>query len=67
VVEAAAALCRDIHESFRFDAGFSDVSTPLHRVLAARRGIPLTLALIYIAGGMQSREESASRQKGNTT
>lgn len=24
------------------------------------------LALIYIAGGMQSREESASRQKGNT-
>jgi len=25
------------------------------------------LALIYIAGGMQSREESNSRQKGNTT
>ena len=25
------------------------------------------LALIYIAGGMQSREESASRQKGNAT
>lgn len=39
VAEAAAAMCRDIHESFRFDAGFSDVSTPLHRVLAARRGV----------------------------
>jgi len=39
IVEAAQALCTDIHATFKFDAGFSDVSTPLHRVLAARRGV----------------------------
>ncbi len=39
IVESAAALCTDIHESFEFDPGFSDLSTPLHRVLAARRGV----------------------------
>lgn len=37
--EATRALCLDIDQSFRFDAGFSDVSTPLRRVLAARRGV----------------------------
>lgn len=39
IIEATRALCLDIDESFRFDAGFSDVSTPLTRVLAARRGV----------------------------
>ncbi len=39
IVDAAESLCRDIFESFEFDAGFSDVSTPLTRVLAARRGV----------------------------
>ena len=39
IVEATRALCLDIDGSFRFDAGFSDVSTPLRRVLAARRGV----------------------------
>jgi transglutaminase-like putative cysteine protease len=39
IVAAADALCHDIFESFQFDAGFSDVSTPLTRVLAARRGV----------------------------
>ena len=39
IVEAAGALCLDIDRSFEFDAGFSDVSTPLARVLAARRGV----------------------------
>ena len=39
IVDAARALCVDIEASFRFDAGFSDVSTPLRRVLAARRGV----------------------------
>jgi transglutaminase-like putative cysteine protease len=39
IVAAADALCRDIHTTFQFDAGFSDVSTPLRRVLAARRGV----------------------------
>lgn len=39
IASATRALCLDIDESFRFDAGFSDVSTPLRRVLAARRGV----------------------------
>jgi transglutaminase-like putative cysteine protease len=39
IVDASRALCLDIDETFRFDAGFSDVSTPLRRVLAARRGV----------------------------
>ena len=39
IVEATQAMCTDIFEGFRFDAGFSDVSTPLARVLAARRGV----------------------------
>jgi transglutaminase-like putative cysteine protease len=39
ITDATRALCLDIDESFRFDAGFSDVSTPLRRVLAARRGV----------------------------
>jgi transglutaminase-like putative cysteine protease len=39
IVVAADSLCRDIFESFQFDAGFSGVSTPLTRVLAARRGV----------------------------
>ncbi len=39
IADATRALCLDIDGSFRFDAGFSDVSTPLRRVLAARRGV----------------------------
>ena len=39
IVDAAEALCLDIFGSFQFDAGFSDLSTPLTRVLAARRGV----------------------------
>lgn len=39
IVDGAAALCRDIFDSYEFDAGFSDLSTPLTRVLAARRGV----------------------------
>jgi transglutaminase-like putative cysteine protease len=39
IVEAASALCLDIDATFEFDPGFSDVSTPLTRVLAARRGV----------------------------
>jgi transglutaminase-like putative cysteine protease len=39
IVDATRALCLDIDETFRYDAGFSDVSTPLRRVLAARRGV----------------------------
>jgi transglutaminase-like putative cysteine protease len=39
VVEAVSGLCHRIFESFQFDPSFSDVSTPLDAVLAARRGV----------------------------
>ena len=39
IVAAAADLCRQIAAGFEFDSGFSNVSTPLADVLAARRGV----------------------------
>ena len=39
VVDAARALCDAIHQGFEFDPHFSNVSTPLAEVLAARRGV----------------------------
>lgn len=39
IVDVAAELCRTIFEGFAFDAGFSDVSTPLRDVLRERRGV----------------------------
>lgn len=39
VVDAAAALCRHIFETYEFDPHFSNLSTPLTEVLAARRGV----------------------------
>jgi transglutaminase-like putative cysteine protease len=39
IVEAAAALCDGIYHGFEFDPHFSNVSTPLADVLAARRGV----------------------------
>jgi transglutaminase-like putative cysteine protease len=39
VVDAVRGLCNRIFTSFVFDAGFSDVTTPLADVLMARRGV----------------------------
>ncbi|MEN9643472.1 MAG: hypothetical protein RL238_141 [Actinomycetota bacterium] len=39
VVDAVRGLCSRIFTEFAFDAGFSDVSTPLDAVLGARRGV----------------------------
>lgn len=39
ITDAVIALCTDIYETFTFDSGFSDLSTPLGDVLAARRGV----------------------------
>ncbi|HWL45590.1 MAG TPA: transglutaminase family protein [Ilumatobacter sp.] len=39
IVAAAADMCRQIQAGYEFDAGFSNVSTPLADVLAARRGV----------------------------
>jgi transglutaminase-like putative cysteine protease len=39
VVDAARALCSVIHDQFLYDPSFTEVSTPLATVLAARRGV----------------------------
>ncbi|HSJ91028.1 MAG TPA: transglutaminase family protein [Ilumatobacter sp.] len=39
MIEATRALCTDINTGFEFDPHFSNVSTPLAEVLAARRGV----------------------------
>ena len=39
IVDAADSLCQQIFQGFQFDAGFSNVSTPLDAVLEARRGV----------------------------
>ena len=39
IIEAVRDLCHDINTTFEFDPHFSDVSTPLVDVLAARRGV----------------------------
>jgi transglutaminase-like putative cysteine protease len=39
IVDATRAMCRQIAADYEFDPHFSDVSTPLAEVLAARRGV----------------------------
>mgnify|MGYP000923945126 CR=1 FL=1 len=48
VVEAIDDLCHRIHDGFAFDAGFTEVSTPLRDVLAARRGVCQDFAHLMI-------------------
>lgn len=68
IVDAAADLCRAIAAEFEFDATFSDVSTPLAEVLAARRGVcqdfahlavgalrAIGLAARYVSGYIETR------------
>ena len=39
IVDGARDLCRLVNETFEYDPAFTDVSTPLSVVLAARRGV----------------------------
>jgi transglutaminase-like putative cysteine protease len=39
VVMAVLGLCQRIYTTFEYDTGFSDITTPLADVLAARRGV----------------------------
>ncbi len=48
-VEGVRDLCSTIHREFVFDAAFSDVSTPLEAVLAARRGVCQDFAHLALA------------------
>lgn len=49
IVDATRALCELIYRDFQFDAGFSDVSTPLGQVLSARRGVCQDFAQLAVA------------------
>ena len=49
IVEAARELCRTIHEQFDYDHAFTEVSTPLATVLAARRGVCQDFAHLAIS------------------
>ena len=49
IVEVARALCRTIHEQFEYDHAFTEVSTPLATVLAARRGVCQDFAHLAIS------------------
>ena len=51
--ESLAALCRTIYDEFTFDAGFTDVSTPLDDVLVHRRGVCQDFAHL-MAGSLRS-------------
>jgi transglutaminase-like putative cysteine protease len=50
VVDACRAFCAAIHATFEFDPVFTDVSTPLAKVLAARRGVCQDFAHLAVAG-----------------
>jgi len=39
IIDAARAFCHEIFATFEYDPSFTDVSTPLGAVLAARRGV----------------------------
>ena len=52
VIDAARAFCHAIHETFEYDRTFTDVSTPLATVLAARRGVCQDFAHLA-AGGLR--------------
>lgn len=50
IVDAVRAFCHAIYEQFDYDSSFSDVSTPLGAVLAARRGVCQDFAHLAVAG-----------------
>lgn len=50
VLDAARAFCSAIHSTFEYDPKFTDVSTPLGTVLAARRGVCQDFAHLAVSG-----------------
>ncbi|MFT3853523.1 MAG: transglutaminase family protein [Ilumatobacteraceae bacterium] len=49
IIDVVIDLCHTINRDFRFDAGFSDVTTPVAAVLAARRGVCQDFAHVAVA------------------
>jgi len=50
IVDAARAFCHEIFSTFEYDPAFTDVSTPLSAVLAARRGVCQDFAHLAVSG-----------------
>lgn len=50
IVDAARAFCHEIFSTFEYDPSFTDVSTPLRAVLAARRGVCQDFAHLAVSG-----------------
>lgn len=50
IVDAARAFCHEIFSTFEYDPSFTDVSTPLSTVLAARRGVCQDFAHLAVSG-----------------
>ncbi|WP_162942148.1 transglutaminase family protein [Desertimonas flava] len=50
VIDAARAFCSAIYTTFDYDPSFTDVSTPLSAVLAARRGVCQDFAHLAVSG-----------------
>jgi transglutaminase-like putative cysteine protease len=50
IVEAARSFCHEIYTTFEYDPTFTDLSTPLSTVLAARRGVCQDFAHLAVSG-----------------
>lgn len=50
VVDATRHFCHAIYSQFEYESGFTDVSTPLSVVLAARRGVCQDFAHLAVTG-----------------
>lgn len=50
IVDAARGFCHEIFTTFDYDPSFTDVSTPLATVLAARRGVCQDFAHLAVSG-----------------
>jgi len=50
IIDAARAWCAAIHTQFDYDRSFTDTSTPLAAVLAARRGVCQDFAHVAVGG-----------------
>jgi transglutaminase-like putative cysteine protease len=80
VIEAARMLCALIHDRFEYDAAFTEVSTPLATVLAARRGVcqdfahlaigalrVFGLAARYVSGYVETSGERSATDAGDAS
>lgn len=63
VIDAVIDLCHTIYREFRFDSGFSDITTPVAAILGARRGVCQDFAHVAVAA-LRSRGLAARYVSG---